>query len=204
MKLPKLADYFPVNNALAELYGGWLEGPYFKHSFHNQDRLTLLQQVNDFLKENGFEKEVSLEEFDDENYFEGGDLSMKFDLIGYNMIMLMYSQPLIIKPIDSLTELIRMFRDERDWKQFHTPKNLSMAISSEAGELLDLFLWDREDNINIEKASDEIADILIYLLLLSKELNVDILESVVEKIQKNNLNYPIEKSKGVAKKYNEL
>lgn len=204
MKLPKLADFFPVNNAMAELYGGWLEGPFFKVIFNKGAMKNQIKRANEFLIENGFETQIEVSYFDDNLEFEIDLLTFSYNTLGGNMLLFIYEQPPNLNPFDSLTELVRVFRDEREWKQFHTAKNLSMAVSSEAGELLDLFLWDREEKVNKEKASNEIADILIYLLLLSKELNIDILESVVEKVQNNNLKYPVEKSKGIAKKYNEL
>lgn len=100
------------------------------------------------------------------------------------------------------------FRDARDWKQFHTPKNLAVSVSLEAAELLEVFQWLRDgESISEEKrsrAADEMADVLIYLLLLSDSLKVDLLPSVRAKLHKNKLKYPVSKAKGSAKKYDEL
>lgn len=97
------------------------------------------------------------------------------------------------------------FRDERDWKQFHDSKNLALAISIEAAELNELFLWKKEsDEVNIEKLKEELADILTFSFLLAEKHNLDIFEIVDEKIKKNGKKYPVAKSKGTAKKYNEL
>ncbi len=204
MKLPQLSYFFPVNEAMANLYGGWLEGPFFKIIFNEGTRLEQLQKAKSFLIENGFEIEISENDFNDEGEFEQDSLILTYNLLGTNMLLLIYEQPILVQPLDSLIELIRLFRDERDWKKFHTPKNLAMALSSEAGELLDLFLWDREDNPNKEKIANEIADIFIYLLLLSKGLEIDILKSAIEKIKKNDENYPADKARGTARKYNAL
>jgi len=204
MKLPILNKFFPVNNAMAELYGGWLEGPYFKINFREKTRKENLINANLFLQENGFDIKVTAGDFNNENSCEVDSLSFHFNVLGPDCLLLIYEQPLISQPMDSLIELFRLFRDERDWKQFHTPKNLAMALSSEAGELLDLMLWDRDKNPDTEKLSNEMADVFVYLLLLSKELNIDLLKSVVEKFKKNNEKYPVSKSKGTAKKYNEL
>lgn len=91
------------------------------------------------------------------------------------------------------------FRDDRDWKQFHTPENLAKSISIESAELLELFQW--TSNANIEELKEEIADIYIYLLLLATNLNIDLNEIADRKIDKNNEKYPITKSKGNSNKY---
>jgi NTP pyrophosphatase (non-canonical NTP hydrolase) len=109
--------------------------------------------------------------------------------------------------LDALLQEIISFRDERNWKQFHDSKNLALAISIEASELNELFLWkngEEAEGISQEKLKDELADILIYCLLLSHKHNLDMTDIIREKIQKNALRYPVEKAKGVAKKYNEL
>lgn len=102
------------------------------------------------------------------------------------------------------------FRDKRDWKQFHDPKNLAEAISIEAGELLENFLWKTSEDsrkLNAEQLTnvkEEIADIYIFLLLLCESLNIDLLDETEKKIQVNEKKYPEEKAKGTSKKYNEL
>ncbi|AOW10535.1 nucleotide pyrophosphohydrolase [Flavobacterium gilvum] len=102
--------------------------------------------------------------------------------------------------IDSL----KKFRDERDWEQFHNPKDLSLAISIEASELLELFLWKKAEDANIEKIKDELADVFSFAFLLADKYNLDIKDIVLNKINQNALKYPVAKSKGTAKKYNEL
>lgn len=105
-----------------------------------------------------------------------------------------------------IQELIK-FRDDRDWQQFHDSKNLALAISIEASELNELFLWKNDTNsedIKMDKLKEELADILSFSLLLAEKHNLDIFDIVLEKIQKNNEKYPVEKAKGTAKKYNEL
>jgi NTP pyrophosphatase (non-canonical NTP hydrolase) len=105
-----------------------------------------------------------------------------------------------------IEELIQ-FRNERDWKQFHDSKNLALAISIEASELNELFLWKKDtevENLNPEKLKEELADVLSFAFLLAEKHNLDIFDIVSEKIKKNALKYPVEKAKGTAKKYNEL
>lgn len=103
------------------------------------------------------------------------------------------------------------FRDERDWCQYHTPKNLSMSIAIESAELMEHFQWKNEDEIKLyletegrEKVQEEIADIAAYLLLLCNILEIDLNSAILEKIKKNELKYPIEKCKGKHNKYTEL
>lgn len=106
--------------------------------------------------------------------------------------------------IEELTKEIVKFRDERDWEQFHNPKDLSLALSIEAAELNQLFLWKQPEDVNIEKVKEELADVLNYALLLANKYKLDVSDIVLNKIQKNAQKYPVEKAKGSAKKYNEL
>ena len=96
------------------------------------------------------------------------------------------------------------FRDEREWEQFHNPKDLALALSIEAAELNELFLWKKSEEANVEKIKDELADVLAYALLLANKYNFDVNEIVLNKIKKNAEKYPVDKSKGSSKKYNEL
>ena len=105
-----------------------------------------------------------------------------------------------------IKELIN-FRNDRDWEQFHDSKNLALAISLEAAELNELFLWKTDDeveNINKDRLKEEIADILSFTFLLAEKHNLDVFDIVSEKIKKNAQKYPVDKAKGTAKKYNEL
>lgn len=101
-----------------------------------------------------------------------------------------------------LINRIRNFRDDRDWSQFHTPENLAKAVSIEASELLENFLWDNK--FDKEKVCDELADVLVYCIHRADSLNVDIEEIIEHKMNKNEKKYPIEKSKGNSKKYTEF
>jgi NTP pyrophosphatase (non-canonical NTP hydrolase) len=105
-----------------------------------------------------------------------------------------------------LDELIK-FRDARHWEQFHNSKDLALAISIEAAELNELFLWkttEESEKVDKAKLKEELADVLAFSLLLAGKHGFDVKEIVLEKIRKNNEKYPVEKSKGTAKKYNEL
>lgn len=105
-----------------------------------------------------------------------------------------------------INELIK-FRDERDWKQFHDSKNLALAISIEAAELNEVFLWKKDnevENVNPDKIKEELADVLSFSFLLAEKHNLDIFQIVLDKVKRNAEKYPVDKAKGTAKKYNEL
>lgn len=106
--------------------------------------------------------------------------------------------------IHLLIEKLIQFRDERDWEQFHNPKDLALAISIEAGELLECYLWKHPDEADTQKVKDELADIMSFAILLAHKYKFNITQIVLDKIHSNGLKYPVEKVKGSAKKYNEL
>ncbi|OWT62044.1 nucleotide pyrophosphohydrolase [Candidimonas nitroreducens] len=106
--------------------------------------------------------------------------------------------------MDQVMQRLRQFRDDRDWKQFHNPKDLAVALSIEAGELLEAFLWKAPEAANPEKVKEELADVLAYALLLSDAYGFDVQKIVLEKIERNEAKYPIDKARGSAKKYTEL
>jgi len=112
---------------------------------------------------------------------------------------------------DELTDAIVRFRDERDWKQFHSAKNLTMSVAIEAAELMELFQWARTEEEQgaviqerLDDLQDELADVLIYILLLCREVGVSPGDAVLAKLGKNRAKYPIDQSRGSAKKYTEL
>ncbi len=106
--------------------------------------------------------------------------------------------------IQQLTEALRKFRDERDWAQFHNAKDLAMALNIEAAELLEAFLWKTPEQADIGSVKEELADVIAFALLLADKYELDVKQIVLDKIAKNALKYPVEKSKGSAKKYTEL
>lgn len=102
---------------------------------------------------------------------------------------------------------ILKFRDDRDWKQFHNPKDLAISISLEASELLEVFQWSGEDVSNEgkqERIKEELADVVNYCVLMADACGLDLDVIVQEKIRENNGKYPIEKAKGKSDKYNKL
>jgi dCTP diphosphatase len=112
--------------------------------------------------------------------------------------------------LKQLQEKIVAFGQAREWQQFHSPKNLSMALSVESAELLEIFQWlseSQSDSLNEEQrsaAKDELADIAMYCLLLADRLNINLDEAIENKLTKNEQRYPVNKSKGKALKTSEL
>lgn len=115
-----------------------------------------------------------------------------------------------MKSIEELTKKIIAFRDARDWKQFHNPKDLAISLCLEAAEVLEHFQWKSKEEIeeyiktHKEHISEELADVLYWILLISNDLNIDILDAFNKKIEKNEMKYPVSKSKGKHTKYNKL
>jgi len=111
--------------------------------------------------------------------------------------------------LESLIKKIRSFNEEREWEQYHSPKNLSMAFSVEVAEIAEHFQWltdEQSHNLSDEKAAqikDEIGDAMILLLNLSDKLGVDPIAAAEQKLEKNRQKYPVEKARGNAKKYKE-
>jgi NTP pyrophosphatase (non-canonical NTP hydrolase) len=96
------------------------------------------------------------------------------------------------------------FRDEREWKQFHNPKDLTLALTVEASELLEVFLWKQPDQVDPDKVREELADVFAYAFLLAEHFGLDPVGIVLEKLRLNANKYPVEKAKGNATKYTEL
>ena len=106
--------------------------------------------------------------------------------------------------IKEITEILLKFRDERDWAQFHNAKDLALALNIEAGELLEAFLWKTSEQADIGKVKEELADVFAFAFLLAEKYDLDVKQIVLEKMEQNAQKYPVEKARGVAKKYTEL
>jgi len=115
-----------------------------------------------------------------------------------------------VTQFESLRDQLREFAAARDWDQFHSPKNLAMALAGEAGELLENFQWLTEEQSRhpspeiLAAAGEEIADVLLYLVRLSDKLGIDPVEAANRKLVANARKYPVEKARGTARKYTEL
>lgn len=106
--------------------------------------------------------------------------------------------------LEELRLAIVKFTQERDWDQFHNGKDLSLALSIEASELNEAFLWKKAEDVNVEKVKEELADIVNYAILIADKYNLDIKQIVLDKLRRNAEKYPVDKAYGSAKKYNEL
>lgn len=112
--------------------------------------------------------------------------------------------------LTNIKNILNKFAEDRDWLQFHNPKNLVMALTGEVGELNEIFQWlTPEQSLNLDQETlnhlqDEIADIAVYLLRLSMHYDIDLEQSILHKMRQNELKYPIDKAKGIALKYNKL
>ncbi len=109
--------------------------------------------------------------------------------------------------LDSLMAKINIFRDERDWRQFHTPKDVAMSLVLEAAEVMEHFQWKKPEEIekylaeHKDEVGEELADVLFLLLIMAHDLDIDITEAMEKKLKKNSVNYPVDKAKGSALKY---
>ncbi len=117
------------------------------------------------------------------------------------------------KNIQELQSILKTFYQERDWEKFHDPKSLCMALSAEVGELSEKFQWLTAEQAKsvmetsprtAQEIREEMADVFAYLITLAAKLGIDLIEASTAKIEQNRVKYPVEKSKGVSTKYNEL
>lgn len=106
--------------------------------------------------------------------------------------------------LEELRQEIVKFTQERDWDQFHNGKDLALALSIEAGELNEAFLWKDVSEVNVEKVKEELADVFNYAILIADKYDLDIKQIVLDKLKRNAEKYPVDKAYGSAKKYNEL
>ena len=115
-----------------------------------------------------------------------------------------------MKDTNELTKRIIAFRDARDWKQFHNPKDVALSLVLEAGEVMEHFQWKNKEEIekyvetNKVEIGEELADVLYWVLLMSHDLKIDVLDALEKKIEKNEGRYPVEKARGKHTKYNKL
>lgn len=119
------------------------------------------------------------------------------------MILLTYMNP----DLQALQKRIKQFCTDRDWSQFHDPKNLAISLQLEATEVLELFQWTKDNQVAKGKeveVADELADVMYWLIMLANHYDIDLVQALDEKMNKNEEKYPVEKAKGVATKYNEL
>lgn len=194
----------------AEEFGGYLVDKYqFQRIFFlgKNDVKDTLEEIDQFLEKNGYER------FDSKSISEYEPIEFESVRIAANPFVNNETRSLILtikrfdpwdNPVDRLLMDLIEFRDKRDWAQFHNSKDLALALSIEASELLELFLWKGNEEADENKLKEELADVFLYGLLLMEKHGFDFEEILSEKIQSNDKKYPVSKAKGTAKKYDEL
>lgn len=201
-----LRDYFPNTPDGADIYGGFLyDETVFCKTFPCEDSsIKMLIPVNEFLEKNGYAT-ILPNEIENEGYvYDEYPVSLSPHGYQEEFVLFIKREPFSKPQTKFLINELKKFRNERDWEQFHNLKDLAIALSIESNELLEQFLWKNADEANIEKIKEELADVFAYSLLLVDKLDIDVEEIVLKKIKINAEKYPIDKSKGTAKKYNEL
>ena len=189
-----LRDYFPNTEEGCKLYGGFLmDETLFCKTFQSLDSLeNMLIDVNNFLISNGYE----IIEFNEINN----------DVYSYD------KHPVVLSPHGYQEEFVLFIKREHFAKtqtqflinELTKFRDLSIALSIESNELLEQFLWKKDSEANKDKLKEELADVFAYAFLLADKLQLDVEEIVLEKIKLNGIKYPVDKSKGTARKYNEL
>lgn len=201
-----LRDYFPNSDEGSKIYGGFMpDQTLFCRTFPaNESIKDMLVEVNDFLISNGYD-EIDFDEISKDVYtYERFPISLSPHGYLEEFVLFINREPNSNPQSLFLINELKKFRDARDWNQFHNPKDLSIALSIEANELLELFLWKDSVEANKDKLREELADVFAYAFLLADKLEFDVEKIVLEKITKNAEKYPINKAKGTAKKYNEI
>jgi NTP pyrophosphatase (non-canonical NTP hydrolase) len=200
-----LRKLFPNTDKGAALYGGSLEhSNIFCRIFDMKESLDdSISDINIFLEQNGYAP-ILIEKFD-ESYrcpkFPVSVLSLPHQKqFVLRIVRDGFSQPESIFLIQQLLK----FRNEREWSQFHNSKDLAMALSIEANELLEKFLWKKSDEVEVEKIKEELADVFIYAFYLLEKVGLNLEEIIIDKLNINQKKYPINKSKGNAKKYDQF
>ena len=201
-----LRQFFPTTQSGASLYGCYCHdvNAVFKLFELKEKSLDIVVlNVNEFLLQNGYPS-IEISEFDDEYRY--NQFPVSFYPHGYDesMVLMIERDMQSASQFDFLTKELIKFRDEREWEQFHNPKDLAIAISIESGELLEQFLWKNAEEAKIDKIKEELADVLAYTLLLADKYQFNIEEILLQKISENGKKYPVDKSKGSASKYDEL
>lgn len=200
-----MRDYFPSSNIGAEIYGGALLNDFtfvkvyeFKDSLQDQ-----LIEVNEFLLSNGY-AQIDIDEVNEENRYEKHPVYFGPHAYEDKILLAIHRDFFSKTQSDFIIKQLIEFRNERDWEQFHNPKDLAIALNIESGELLETFLWKSDQDADKEKVKDELADVFAYAFLLAEKYQFNVEEIVLKKIKKNGEKYPVEKAKGSAKKYDEL
>ena len=206
----KLINVIRNSDFNAELYHGFMQSDFqFMRFFplNDEDVRKTFDKVNTFLIDNGYD-ELPFNEFLPELSVSVNTVTIYADEYcnetNKQLILVIEKYSPNTNPIDEIILELLRFRNDRDWKQFHNPKDLAIALSIESNELLEQFLWKNPVNANRDRLKEELADVFAYAFLLADSLGFDVEKIVLDKIAKNAEKYPVDKSKGTAKKYDEL
>lgn len=200
-----LRRYFPTTNEGASLYGGFLQQKNLFCKIYEimGTHAETITEINLFLENNGYGK-ASAAEFEELTAYDQQPVKIAPDDNSRQLVLSIERDSTALSQTEFLINELKKFRVERDWDQFHNPKDLSIALSIEANELLELFLWKKADEANMEKVAEELADVFAYAFQLADRLQLNVEEILLKKIKHNGQKYPVDKSKGSANKYNEL
>jgi len=200
-----LRVFFPNTDKGAALYGGFLHHENcFCRIFDMKDGLAeSIAEINTFLELNGYES-ADQEAFDKTYTYENEPVSIAPHGYQEQFVLFINRDDVSKSQAHFLIHELKKFRDDRDWDQFHNPKDLAIALNIETSELLELFLWKNHQEADKEKIKEELADVLAYAFLLADKYELDVEDIVLNKIKRNAEKYPVDKAKGNAKKYNEL
>lgn len=200
-----LREYFPNTNEAASLYDGFMQRKnLFCKVYEMKESISdTIEEINKFLDLNGYERALS-DEFDDTYTYKKHPVTIAPHGYLKQMVLYIDRDLAAVSQTEFLITELKKFRDERDWNQFHNPKDLSIALSIEANELLEQYLWKKPEEGNKEKIEKELADVFAYAFLLADKLQLDVEEILLRKIKHNADKYPVDKAKGTVKKYNEL
>lgn len=200
-----LREFFPHTNDGASIYGGFLKDKNLFCKIYDMKGtfIEALAEINQFLDSNGYEKAMP-NDFNETFSYLKQQVSIA-KLVNPNQLILYISRDLTARTqTEFLMNELKKFRFERDWDQFHNPKDLSIALSIEANELLEQFLWKSPEDANLEKVNEELADVFAYAFQLADRLKLNVEEILLQKIKRNAEKYPVAKSRGNANKYNEI
>ncbi len=200
-----LREYFPNTMEGASLYGGILQGKdlFCKLFEMRATPAETLEEINEFLVNNGYDS-VLIDEFDESGVFYKHPVSIAQQDHSNHLLLWIDRDNTAVPQTEFLINVLKKFRAERDWDQFHNPKDLAIALSIEANELLEQFLWKKPEEANLLKVEAELADVFAYAFQLADRLNLNVEKILLQKVRHNADKYPVHKSKGTADKYTEL
>ncbi len=200
-----LRKFFPNTDEGAALYSGFLQhSNSFCRVYDMKETLeNSISEINNFLEHNGYPV-VASTDFDDTHTYRNHPVTIAPHGYQEQFVLVIERDEMAVSQAEFLINELKKFRNDRDWEQFHNPKDLSIALSIEANELLEQFLWKNSEEANQEKLKEELADVCAYALLLADKLGLDIEKIVLDKIKLNTEKYPVAKAKGTARKYNQL